>query len=504
MSKGQSSVASNLAALVVTPPFSPNTANPLLGPAILKAHCESKGLPTRTTDLNIRYIANFSAGGRDAGVVGDHNADEAAIQLARQHFLSTTELPEVDASRVPSCDDPNSSLVYSFDELYAAVEMMARGGYWRTFFAERIFDEFPQPAVLGISIMGPIQVPLAMLLARLSKEHWKGTTVVVGGSHITLLAPRISRDPRYGADFDFFVPGHSEDVFANLVAGAVDRTDAVPAAGVLRAGESWQRADNVEIAERLPPVFEEEELSYYRDRGDLTLPIQIGRGCVYGRCTYCTYPVVESFERVEVPDIAKRFLPALFELEPKFISVKDSLFTLPSMADFGRVMDDLASGTGWSATTKVRPAMTRERMGELSSLGCRTLEMGIETIHPDAQRFFSKREPLERIEKALSATLDAGISVVINMIYGTPHETIEDARRQMAWWQGWKDSYPDQVFGVHNLLQIDEGSPLAMAPKAYGIELHGSAPWSFTYAWNAPAWREEFQREIDETGGRAR
>ena len=497
-----------LQCLLVTPPFSPNTSNPLLGPAILKSHAEAAGFELRAIDLNILYISMFAeeADPDRGNVVGDHNADERQIDRAREYFTQSLYLPDITSERIPCCDDPNSSLPHSFEEIDASLKEMKRDGFWPNFLATNVFSNGQAPAVLGISIMGPAQVPLALLLASLCKQHWPETIVIAGGSHITLLARRIAEEPRYSGSIDFFAPGHSEDVLIEVME-RLDRqsgaADLQQLKGLLRAGHGWTRNQGVPPEQRLAPIFEESELAYYQKKGLLTLPIQLARGCAYGRCTYCTYPVVEEFERTEVDRMAERFLPPMLRLSPHFISVKDSLLTMASMDTFGQAINAMKPDLGWSATTKVHVSMTPQRMRELYGMGCRTLEMGIETIHPHSQKFFDKVEPLTNIEAALEATLEAGISVVINMIYGIPGESIEDAHKQMTWWRSWHDRHPGKVFGVHNMLQIDEGSPLSHYPERYGLSLRGTGPWSFTYVWNAPEWRPHFERYIRENGGRA-
>jgi radical SAM superfamily enzyme YgiQ (UPF0313 family) len=213
--------------------------------------------------------------------------------------------------------------------------------------------------------------------------------------------------------------------------------------------------------------------------------------------------MVEQFERIDIGALARRFLPSLLRYGPKSISIKDSLFTVPSMRAFGRTLAEQAPGLAWSATTKCSTAMTLETMRALRVHGCTTLEMGIETIHPSSQRFYAKPARLADIERVLDAVLEAGIAVVINLIYGAPGETMADAQRQFAWWRSWKARDPERVFGVHNILQIDEGSPLAMHPDRFGLHLGQPGPWAFTFPWNTPAWAPAFQTFIEENGGRS-
>src|SRR5215203_4859727 len=117
--------------LLVTPPFSPNTSNPLLGPAVLKAHAEDAGFPMRCIDLNIQYISMFAdSTTHRTYAVGDHDADERTIDRARESFIESLYLPEIDACRIPCCDDPNSSLPHSFAEIESSIRKIMEDGFW--------------------------------------------------------------------------------------------------------------------------------------------------------------------------------------------------------------------------------------------------------------------------------------------------------------------------------------------------------------------------------------
>ena len=493
----------SLDCLLIVPPFSSNDATPPLGSAILKAHCCAMGYSAVSCDLNIKYIETFSRQNREgqSNVIGDHDNDEQRVAEANDHFVRSLRLPPIKRDRIPSCDDPNSSLPHSFEELELALATMEADGEWLDFADCHVFDVHDKPRIVGFSIMGPAQVPLTLLLARLSRRRWPGTLIVAGGSHVTLLAPRIASDRRYGTYIDLFLPGHSEDVLVNLLRiERRPRPREVP--GVLHAGTGWDRAVPVPPDARLPPLFETAELGLYQNPSE-TLPIHFGRGCAYGRCTYCTYPAVEEFERVSIEGLARRFLPALIDAGAKSVSVKDSLFTLPQMDAFSAVVEEQPIRLKWSATTKVTSGIA-ERAPALYDAGCRTVEIGIESIHPNSQAFLDKRESIDAIERVLESLISAKISVVVNLIYGIPSETLADAWRQFEWWESWQRRLPGRIFGVHSMLQVDEASPLARNPRKYGLVIETPGPWSYTYVWNAPPWREEFDRTIRSTGGRSR
>ena len=484
--------------LIVTPPFSPHDAGPPAGPAVLKGHLESQGIRTRTVDLNIRYLREFSGGSLlRLAVVGDHAKDRRRVDAARVDFRASLALPAVDPATVPCSVDPVLGLPHTFAEIATALDDLAACAIWDSFLDAHLFDRMTAPRVLGISIMGPAQVLPAMHIARVARRRWPGTLIVVGGSHITLLADAIAADVRYQANFDGFLVGHAEGTLAEAVHAL--RRGETPA--LMRAGGGGPGPIRpLAPAEWSPPLFEADELGLY-DQHRLSLPLQLSRGCSYGRCRMCTYPAVEELVAAKAGAVARRFLSDPVLASAARLSIKDSLMEVPAMRAFGRVVADSAPGAIWSATTKLCRALDAQAFHDLHAHGLRTVEIGVETIHPRLQALIDKPQSLGLIESVIEAAVCAGVSVVVNLIYGFPTETAAEALRQLDWFRALQASGGGLVNGSHNLLEINRGSEFARNPCAYGIELGAIGPWAFSHVWNAPAWRRDFAetlRELDD------
>jgi hypothetical protein len=464
-------------------PFSPYDGGPPLGPAVLKGHLERAGVLVRTVDLNIRYLDRFAGGGAEGPRLGDQAKDRRRNRAARRHFRESLGLDAAPPSLLPDSLDPVLSLAHDFEAVERAVARMAASAFWRAFFEEHVFSASRAPAVLGLSIMGPAQVLPALTLARMARRRWPGARIVGGGSHVTLLSSAIASDGRYAGDFDGFLRGHAEDDLLRFVEGR---------GGLLRAG-SGDEGPSTALPPRFwaPPKFEAGELALY-DPARLCLPLQLSRGCDYGRCGFCTYPAVEESAHGG-PSLAADWLRRLAPLNVRRFSLKDSLATLPSMRGFGEAAQARLPGAEWSATTKVTLGLARALPG-LRDLGCRTLELGVETIHPRLQRVIDKPQARATVEAVVRAAADAGVDVVLNLIYGLPGETLDEAREQLAWFRDL--ARLGHVHGSHNLAEVNRRAPFAERPEEFGIRLGPIGPWSFSHVWNAPPWRAEFACEL--------
>jgi hypothetical protein len=504
----------NSSAIVVVPPLSPSDTNPPLGPYILRRGCERAGIEVAVADLSVAYVNRFKGEGVQphSRVLGDQDKDRAATHAARNHFIAMSPLSARPAIHAPDAADPVLGMHYGFSDIHdAVVSASRRGTFWRTFLDEHLFTAHAAspPSVLGLSIMGPPQVFVSLVVGYLARLYWPNTRVVAGGSHITLLADEIAREPQYGEFMELFMFGHCENEFAELVSAVMDgrphrqvtRTagngltrchDPQPFVSVTTPGTRRVSKARFDV---LPAMYAMDIVQYEARR--VTLPLQLTRGCTYGRCTYCTYPAVES-EVNATPDWA-RVIEAISTLVARTgitrFSFKDSFFTPKNLNVFCDQLVDANLSITWSATTLLHDRLTPGLLSRMHGAGCRTLEVGLETIDERGQALFDKPMELSMIERVLDGATQAGIAVVVNQIFGLPGQTAESADRQVDWYRRLHARSGGLIVTSCNMLEINRASPMAADAARFGVELRGIAPWAFSYDWDAPEWRMELQEK---------
>ncbi|MCB0420327.1 MAG: radical SAM protein [Bdellovibrionales bacterium] len=144
------------------------------------------------------------------------------------------------------------------------------------------------------------------------------------------------------------------------------------------------------------------------------------RGC-YGRCTFCFVNIpkmrFKSVKRVdeEIADLVKNY-------KTEYLYINDLTFT----ADIKRtwhICDVLAKhGLKWSCSTRVEktdPALLKK----MYESGCKEIWYGVESLDQDILNITQKNQTVDQINEAIDMTLDAGITVMANLIVGLPGET---------------------------------------------------------------------------------
>ena len=488
-------------ALIVVPPPSPSDTNPPLGPAILSTVAARRGFRVEVLDLNALVLSRFTARSAESArppragrTLGDHGKDRAGVAAAAAWVFDNTGLRARPPLHLPDTADPVAGMHYAIPDIAGALATAARHAEpWRSWLLTELRTTCPRPpAVVGVSLMGPSQVFVGLLVLLLAKEIWPDTTTVLGGSHVSLLGDELTRDDRVRGFVDLVMPGHCEDAFASLLARLIPRTGDRRCDGPSVPG-------SISAPFEYLPTFSERQLSRYGPEW-LTLPVQFTRGCSYGRCTFCTYPVVEPLVSRLDPPAARSAIEALVRAHGiRRFSLKDSLFTAPMLRAFAEalVAEPLVP-IRWSATTKANRALV-PLAPLLAAAGLTTVEIGVETISPAGQRIFDKRADPAMVRDLVLALTEQGITVVVNLIFGYPGERAEEAQAQLDWFLRLRADAPaGRIDCSLNMLEMVRGSPMVMHPPD-GVHLVGVAPWAFSYAWNAPAWRREFEPVLRRT-----
>lgn len=455
-------------ALLIVPPLLKVVTGPLLGPALLAGAAQGAGFGVDVVDLNARWLFEQSPPGIPETprlFVGDHDRPGDYLRELERRFSS--EWLAVDG--IAGADDV-LSMRMSHETVVHLVERLVEGrlGSW----LRAGMSVHERPRVLGVSVMYAGQVLPALVASVVARGLWPGVLVVWGGAHVTALCEEIVDDTRYGRFVDRFVFGYAERTWVDLLR-AVRGGGAFPPE-VARAGcRSMLRArDDGGVS----PVFGDLTASW---PGHLTLPAQSSRGCPYWRCEFCTYPSVEGTYR-PLPLASSATTVALAQLLGAAVSFKDSLVECTRLEDLAKLIDGRVP---WSACTKLSRALSPALLRRLAEAGCATLEVGLETLVPEAQRRIKKRQSWPLFLEVLDAAAAARISLVVNYMTGFPGVDADD---ELDWFERVQVAIAERRIVAkieHNIFQLERRSKMAKDPDESGVRVTRAWPWSSVLEW---------------------
>ncbi|MBU0673525.1 MAG: radical SAM protein [Proteobacteria bacterium] len=259
-------------------------------------------------------------------------------------------------------------------------------------------------ALIGISLNYLSQAQVAFALAGFIKKIAPDLKIVMGGGLVTSWLSRPDWSNPFGEIIDQMVAGAGEPYLLNE-------------AGI-PAGSCNHPPDYTDLAS-LP----------YLAPG-LILPYAASTGCYWNRCRFCPeqaeqnpyHPIPTSQVLGDLDLLCRKHRPILIHFLDNAVS--------PALM---RGLIEHPLGVDWYGFARVsRELIDPAFCADLARSGCRMLKLGIESGNQQVLDRMDKGIDLAQVAQALSSLHQAGIATYVYLLFGTPHETLVEARETMA------------------------------------------------------------------------
>ena len=271
-------------------------------------------------------------------------------------------------------------------------------------------------------------------IARELKRRRPDIRIVLGG-------PEITNDNAWvldTTDYDFAVVGEGEQTFAQLLLGLLgdDTPPAdIPGLFVPPNGPEPRFHPSRKPAPRSPlPDLNLLGSPYLADILDVAdeemLLLETSRGCRF-KCKFCyywksydkTYFLADETIQACLRHAADREAREVFLLDP----------TLNQRKDFSDLLRLLANGNPDGRFTyfgELRAeGVTEETARLLRAANFTEVEVGLQSIDPEAMALMDRKNNLRAFERGVRAMMNEGIRVKVDLILGLPGDTVESIRR---------------------------------------------------------------------------
>jgi hypothetical protein len=301
-------------------------------------------------------------------------------------------------------EDGRLTPVRSADLLAAAAEPAANPFHAR--FAERLPEILAETPVsyVGLSLNYLSQALTAFSMIGHIRREYPSLRIVLGGGLVTSWMRR---------------PGW-RDPFGGLADGMIDGPGEAPLLALFDRGHpgGFDRPDydGLPLADYLAP--------------GAVLPYSASCGCWWQRCSFCPERAEGTPYRAVPPGQAVADLRALTaKLRPALIHLLDNALS-PALL---KALAAEPPGAPWYGFARITGHLAdRDFVRRLKDSGCVMLKLGLESGDAGVLKALGKG-----IDPALAATVlenlaDAGIATYVYLLFGTPAETPEAARRTLA------------------------------------------------------------------------
>lgn len=170
-----------------------------------------------------------------------------------------------------------------------------------------------------------------------------------------------------------------------------------------------------------------------------TYPILCSRGCPY-QCTFCYHSIGFKYRIRSLDSIFKELKFVIEKYNINNIIIYDDLFSLNKdrLFEFCKRIKKLSKENNcnltWSCQITVKD-VDEELLKTLKDSGCNVISYGFESFSEKILKSMKKPITPYMIENAFKKTLESGISIQANFIFGDTAETKETAKETIDWWK---------------------------------------------------------------------
>ena len=284
--------------------------------------------------------------------------------------------------------------------------------------------------IIGITAMTPF-INSAIKVAKEIKKGKPGSTVIVGGAHVTVLPEETLRNV---PEIDIIVRGEGEETVVELYEALKSSDSLQKVRGITYRDNGRSKSTPMRplIAnlDSLPfPAYHLLPLHRYKPHPPhgRRLPFMAmvtSRGCPYN-CIFCSKPIFggkfrsQSQQRIasEVEYLARKF-------KIKEIAFYDDIFTLDKkrIAKLAEEFKKRNLSLPWTCETRV-DLVTEELLKEMKQAGCYMIAYGIESGNQTILNSLRKKITIEQVTEAVKVTRDVGIQSIGYFMLGSPGET---------------------------------------------------------------------------------
>ena len=319
------------------------------------------------------------------------------------HFLEHSDPTGSVQLTIANYQDRHLSPLKSADLLRQAENF--RENLYFPFFERRLREEIAKssPTHIGISLNYLSQALCAFALLGFLQNAFPHITLIVGGGLVTTWMQSPTWNNPFEKLVDHFIPGPGEEQLVELLTGS-------------------------RPTGRVAPDYSDFRRYTYLAPGFI-LPYAASTGCFWRKCSFCPETSEGNRYHPVKPDIALAELKGLIlDNQPSLVHFLDNAVS-PAML---RSLADSPIEVPWYGFVRFTEELADpDFCRKLRQSGCIMLKLGLESGSQEILNRMNKGIDLELVTRVLGALAQAGIGTYIYLLFGTPGESLFEARQTL-------------------------------------------------------------------------
>ncbi len=279
--------------------------------------------------------------------------------------------------------------------------------------------------LIGFSIVYPKQLYHALSLSRVIKRHCPGCFIVFGGPQISKHINYLKERTDLVGVVDGFVSHDGEEPLSELIyqLETSNRLEDVPNLFYCKDAHGYRKNSVHFSADKtylIHPNFDDLDFAF--------IPIRASYGCLWGRCTFCTYrllhPKCSQASAGKIVAMIK-YLQRRYGIS-NFRIIDD--FLTPTFLDqFVSALSDQKVAIKWWCFAALVPGFNVDICRKMQAAGCQSVHIGLESMSGRLLALMQKPHTPDHAHQILMLFNNTSIKVHLFVIFGFPTENLDEA-----------------------------------------------------------------------------
>ncbi len=290
-------------------------------------------------------------------------------------------------------------------DLIRAAERPEKNPFY-PYFSKRLMElvEKDGYSIAGFSLNYLSQALCTFAMVGFIKQSFPGMKIVLGGGLVTSWMNNPDWRNPFAGLVDHLIAGPGEQQILSIM--GIDETK----------------------EKHFTPIYDSLPLSDYLSPG-LILPYSASSGCYWNRCSFCPERAEDNpYIPLPVDRVMDDLNALIMKTRPALVHLLDNSI---SKALLKRLADDQL-GVPWYGFARISSLLTDiDFCMALKNSGCVMLKLGLESGDQEVLDRMQKGINLETTSRVLKTLKEAGIATYVYLLFGTPPETLTEARNTL-------------------------------------------------------------------------